>query len=141
MYFSQVSVGGSYLVDLAPGFILTGVGLGFSFVPVTIAALVGVEQAEAGVASGIINTSQQVGGALGTAILSTVAFTRVTDYLQSHAPAPDVLVRADVNGFSVAFLVGAVLAGLGLLATLTMVPRGVAPEPAQAEEAPEPVAA
>jgi EmrB/QacA subfamily drug resistance transporter len=141
VYFSQVSVGGSYLVDLAPGFILTGVGLGFSFVPVTIAALVGVEQAEAGVASGIINTSQQVGGALGTAILSTVAFTRVTDYLQTHAPAPDVLVRADVNGFSVAFLVGATLAGLGLIATLTMVPRGVAPEPAHAEEAAEPAAA
>jgi EmrB/QacA subfamily drug resistance transporter len=141
VYFSQISVGGSYLVDLAPGFILTGIGLGFSFVPVTIAALVGVEQAEAGVASGIINTSQQVGGALGTAILSTVAFTRVTDYLQSHAPAQDLLVRADVNGFSVAFLVGAVLAGLGLLATLTMVPRGVAPEQVPVEEAPEPIVA
>ena len=84
VYFSQVSVGGSYLADLAPGFILTGIGLGFSFVPVTIAALVGVESAEAGVASGIINTSQQMGGALGTAILSTVAFTRAADYATSH---------------------------------------------------------
>jgi EmrB/QacA subfamily drug resistance transporter len=140
VYFSQISVSGSYLIDLAPGFILTGVGLGFSFVPVTIAALVGVDVAEAGVASGIINTSQQVGGALGTAILSTVAFTRVTDYVQSHAPAADVLLRADVSGFSVAFLVGAGLAALGLLATLTMVPGGVAPEPV-AEEATEPVAA
>jgi hypothetical protein len=65
----------------------------------------------------------------------------VTDYLQSHAPAPDLLVRADVSGFSVAFLVGAAIAGLGLLATLTMVPRGVASEPVSAEEAPEPVAA
>jgi EmrB/QacA subfamily drug resistance transporter len=141
VYFSQVSVGGSYLVDLAPGFILTGVGLGFSFVPVTIAALVGVEMAEAGIASGIINTSQQVGGALGTAILSTVAFTRVSDYLQSHAPSQTVLLHADVNGFGVAFLVGAALAGLGLLATLTMIPRGVAPEPVVGEEAAEPVAA
>jgi EmrB/QacA subfamily drug resistance transporter len=140
VYFSQVSVGGSYLVDLAPGFILTGVGLGFSFVPVTIAALVGVEMAEAGIASGIINTSQQVGGALGTAILSTVAFTRVSDYLQSHAPSQTVLLHADVNGFGVAFLVGAALAGLGLLATLTMIPRGVAPEPVVGEEAAEPVA-
>jgi EmrB/QacA subfamily drug resistance transporter len=141
VYFSQVSVGGSYLVDLAPGFILTGVGLGFSFVPVTIAALVGVEMAEAGIASGIINTSQQVGGALGTAILSTVAFTRVSDYLQSHAPSQTVLLHADVNGFGVAFLVGAALAGLGLIATLTMIPRGVAPEPVVGEEAAEPVAA
>jgi EmrB/QacA subfamily drug resistance transporter len=140
VYFSQVSVGGSYLVDLAPGFILTGVGLGFSFVPVTIAALVGVEMAEAGIASGIINTSQQVGGALGTAILSTVAFTRVSDYLQSHAPSQTVLLHADVDGFGVAFLVGAALAGLGLLATLTMIPGGVAPEPVVGEEAAEPVA-
>ncbi len=140
VYFSRISVGGSYLVDLAPGFILAGVGLGFSFVPVTIAALVGVDVAEAGVASGVINTSQQVGGALGTAILSTVAFTRVSDYVQSHAPATDVLLRADVNGFSVAFLVGAGLAALGLLATLTMVPGLVVPEPV-AEEAPEPAAA
>ena len=141
VYFSQISVDGSYLVDLAPGFVLTGVGLGFSFVPVTIAALVGVEQAEAGVASGIVNTSQQVGGALGTAILSTVAFTRVSDYLTSHAPAQDLLLRADVDGFSVAFLVGAILAAAGLLATLTMVPRGVAPEQVAAQEATEPAAA
>ncbi len=141
VYFSQVSVGGSYLVDLAPGFILTGVGLGFSFVPVTIAALVGVDLAEAGIASGIINTSQQVGGALGTAILSTVAFTRVTDYLQSHAPSQTALLHADVSGFGVAFLVGAALAGLGLVATLTMIPRGVAPEPVVGEEAAEPATA
>jgi predicted MFS family arabinose efflux permease len=140
LYFSQISVNGSYLTDLAPGFILTGVGLGFSFVPVTIAALVGVEMNDAGIASGIINTSQQIGGALGTAILSTVAFTRVTDYLTTHAPAPDLLLRADVDGFSIAFLVGAGLSALGLLATLTMVPRGVAPEHV-AEEATEPVAA
>ena len=140
LYFSQVSVNGSYLTDLAPGFILAGVGLGFSFVPVTIASLVGVEMNDAGIASGIINTSQQIGGALGTAILSTVAFTRVSDYLTSHAPAPDLLLRADVDGFSIAFLVGAGLAALGLLATLTMVPGGVAPEHV-AEEATEPVAA
>jgi len=141
VYFSQISVNGSYAIDLAPGFILAGVGLGFSFVPVTIAALVGVDMAEAGVASGVINTSQQVGGALGTAILSTVAFTRVSDYVQSHAPAADVLVRADVNGFSVAFLVGAGLAALGLLATLTMVPGGVVAAEPVAEEATEPATA
>ncbi|HEX3329019.1 MAG TPA: MFS transporter [Gaiellales bacterium] len=140
LYFSQVSVNGAYLTDLAPGFILAGVGLGFSFVPVTIAALVGVEMNDAGIASGIINTSQQIGGALGTAILSTVAFTRVSDYLTSHAPAPDLLLRADVDGFSIAFLVGAGLSALGLLATLTMVPGGVAPEHVP-EEVTEPVAA
>ena len=87
LYFSRITVGGSYLVDLTPGFILTGVGLGFSFVPVSIAALVGVKENEAGIASGILNTSQQIGGALGTAILSTVAFTEAADYAKSHFSA------------------------------------------------------
>jgi hypothetical protein len=135
-----VSVGGSYLVDLAPGFILAGVGLGFSFVPVTIAALVGVDQAEAGVASGIINTSQQVGGALGTAILSTVAFTRAADYATSHAPTAQLPQFAAVDGYSAAFLVGALLAAAGLVASLTMVPGGRAEE-LVADEATEPAAA
>src|SRR6266508_3740105 len=65
IYFTQVSVGGSYLGDLLPGFLLTAVGIGFAFVPISIAALAGVQAAEAGLASGLINTSQQIGGALG----------------------------------------------------------------------------
>src|SRR5919204_3778221 len=69
VYFTQVSVGGSYLGDLLPGFLLIAVGLGFSFVPISIAALAGVQPAEAGLASGLINTSQQIGGALGIAAL------------------------------------------------------------------------
>src|SRR5438105_873306 len=76
LYFTRVSVGGSYVVDLLPGFLLIGVGLGFSFVPVSIAALAGVTGGEAGLASGLINTSQQVGGALGLALLTTVSTTR-----------------------------------------------------------------
>jgi len=140
IYFSQVPVNGSYWVDLAPGFILSGVGLGFAFVPVTIAALVGVDQREAGVASGIINTSQQIGGALGTAILSTVAFTRAADYATSHPPTPQLPLLAAVDGYSAAFLVGAVLAIAGVVATLTMVPGGRADE-LVADEAAEPAAA
>jgi len=78
-YFTQVSAGGSYVGDLLPGFILVAVGLGFSFVPISIAALAGIQPAEAGLASGLINTSQQIGGALGIAALSTIATTRATD--------------------------------------------------------------
>ena len=73
LWFTQVSPDGSYAVDLLPGFFAIGIGLGFSFVPVSIAALAGVTQHEAGLASGLFNTSQQIGGALGVAILSTVA--------------------------------------------------------------------
>ncbi len=79
VYFTQVSVGGSYLGDLLPGFLLTGVGIGFAFVPISIAALAGVQAAEAGLASGLINTSQQIGGALGIAALSTIATSRTED--------------------------------------------------------------
>ncbi|MDQ3823416.1 MAG: DHA2 family efflux MFS transporter permease subunit, partial [Actinomycetota bacterium] len=71
VYFTQVSVGGSYLGDLLPGFLLIGLGIGFAFVPISIAALAGVQPGEAGLASGLINTSQQIGGALGIAALST----------------------------------------------------------------------
>jgi EmrB/QacA subfamily drug resistance transporter len=146
LWFSQVSVGGSYLVDLVPGFILSGLGLGFSFVPVQIASLVGVGHEEAGIASGLINTSQQVGGALGVAILSTVTFTRVDSYLTSHATsqtsAQALFPNALVNGFEIAFLVGAALAVVGLIATLLFIPRHVVldAETAEAEQAlrPEP---
>src|SRR5438477_619934 len=68
VYFTQVSVHGTYLSDLLPGFLLVGVGLGFSFVPISIAALAGVRPAEAGLASGLFNTTQQIGGALGIAV-------------------------------------------------------------------------
>ena len=63
--FTFISVDGAYWVDLFPGFLLVGIGLGFAFVPVSIAALAGIKPFEAGLASGLINTSQQIGGALG----------------------------------------------------------------------------
>ena len=85
LLFAQISVNGSYFSDLFPGFILVGVGLGFSFVPISIAALAGIEPQEAGLASGLINTRQQIGGALGVAILTTVAISRATT---SSPPAP-----------------------------------------------------
>ena len=73
LYFTQVSVGGSYVRDLLPGFLIVAVGMSFAFVSVSIAALAGIEAKDAGLASGMINTSQQIGGALGIAILSSVA--------------------------------------------------------------------
>jgi EmrB/QacA subfamily drug resistance transporter len=119
MYFTQISVDGSYLTDLLPGFLAIGVGIGFSFVPISIAALAGIEAAEAGLASGLINTSQQIGGALGIAILSTIATTRTTDALKSgSAPA-----SALVHGFTGAFTVGAIIAALGVAATLVLIRR------------------
>jgi EmrB/QacA subfamily drug resistance transporter len=119
IYFTQVSVGGSYVADLLPGFLLIGIGLGFSFVPVSIAALAGVQPAEAGLASGLINTSQQIGGALGIAALSTIATSRTGDALASGT----ALHPALVDGFQGAFIAGVVIAGLGIAAALTLIRR------------------
>jgi EmrB/QacA subfamily drug resistance transporter len=117
IYFTQVSVGGSYLGDLLPGFLLIGIGIGFSFVPISIAALAGVQPAEAGLASGLINTSQQIGGALGIAALSTIATSQTSDAVASGS-ALDVAL---VDGFTAAFLAGVIIAGLGIVAALTLI--------------------
>jgi len=119
VYFTQVSVHGSYLGDLLPGFLLVGVGLGFSFVPISIAALAGVSPAEAGLASGLFNTSQQIGGALGIAVLSTIATSRTSDAIAAGSTLPSALV----DGFTGAFLVGVGIAAVGVLAALTLIRR------------------
>ncbi len=112
IWFSQISVGGSFLADILGPSLLAAVGLGFTFVPVTIAAVSGVEEREAGLASGLINTTQQVGGALGLAILSAISTSVIGS---SHT-------KADLtDGFSTAFAAGAGFAILGLIATLTLI--------------------
>jgi MFS family permease len=112
-------VGGSYLGDLLPGFLLIAVGLGFSFVPISIAALAGIQPAEAGLASGLINTSQQIGGALGIAALSTIATSRTDDALANGSTQAAALV----DGFHGAFIAGTIIAGLGIVATLVLIRR------------------
>jgi EmrB/QacA subfamily drug resistance transporter len=130
IFFTQVSVGGSYVSDLLPGFLLIGVGIGFSFVPITIAALAGVEPAEAGLASGLINTSQQIGGALGIAALSTIATTRTGDAVSAGTAVPSALV----DGFTDAFVVGAIIAGIGIVAALTLIRRDELEQPQEVGE-------
>ena len=127
VYFTQVSVGGSYIGDLLPGFLLIGIGIGFSFVPISIAALAGVQSSEAGLASGLINTSQQVGGALGIAALSTIATSRTEAAVASGTALPSALV----DGFSAAFLAGVGIAGAGIVVALTLIRRD------ELEQAPE----
>ena len=129
LYFTQVSVHGSYLGDLLPGFLLIAVGLGFSFVPISIAALAGIEPKEAGLASGLINTTQQIGGALGIAALSTIATSRTSDAI-SHGSSQ---ASALVTGFHGAFWAGVIIAGVGVVAALTLIRRD------ELEAQPEPV--
>ena len=131
-YFTQVSVGGSYLGDLLPGFLLIAIGMGFSFVPISIAALAGVQPSEAGLASGLINTSQQVGGALGIAALSAIA----TSTTSSDVAGGAAQAYALTDGFQAAFVVaaGAALAGL-LIATVLLRRRDLAQTPVAAQPA------
>jgi EmrB/QacA subfamily drug resistance transporter len=119
VWFTQVSVGGSYVADLLPGFLLVGVGLGFSFVPISIAALAGIRNSEAGLASGLINTSQQIGGALGIAALSTIATSRTSDAIASGTAQSHALVE----GFSAAFLAGMGIAAAGIVAAFVLIRR------------------
>ena len=133
-YFTQISVGGSYVEDLLPGFLTIGFGLGFSFVPISIAALAGIEPAEAGLASGLINTSQQIGGALGIATLSTIASTRTGDALAAGSSHADALV----TGFHAAFWGAVVVAVVGVIASITLIRRDELEQGAEVVES-EPV--
>ena len=97
--------------------------------PISIAALAGVQAAEAGLASGLINTSQQIGGALGIAALSTIATSRTADAVASGTARPGALV----DGFSAAFLAGLVVAAIGIVAALVLIRR----DELETEQAPE----
>jgi EmrB/QacA subfamily drug resistance transporter len=119
IWFGQVSApGGTYLGDILFPSMLAAVGLGFAFVPVTIAAVTGTRPDEAGLASGLINTSQQVGGALGLAVLATVATGRTDDVISSGERNPLVALT---EGFQDAFLAGAGLALLGALLAAVLI--------------------
>jgi EmrB/QacA subfamily drug resistance transporter len=117
-WFSRVSVGGGFSTDILGPSLLAAAGLGFSFVTTTIAAVSGVQENEAGLASGLINTSQQIGGALGLAVLSTVATSRTEDVLASGSSS---LANGLTEGFQAAFLGGAAIAALGFVLTLVLI--------------------
>jgi MFS family permease len=95
---TRLPVDGHYFWDLFPAFVLGGAGMGFSFVPVTIASLTGVERADAGVASGLVNTARQIGGAIGLATVSTIAASASSSYAHAHAVSVGSAPAA-VDGF------------------------------------------
>ncbi|MFL5954286.1 MAG: DHA2 family efflux MFS transporter permease subunit [Gaiellaceae bacterium] len=119
--YTQLPVHGHYFWDLFPAFILSGLGLALAFVPMSIGALTGVRQDQAGVASGLINTSQQVGGAIGVAVATTVATTFTSHYVNAHAGASALGGAALTHGFEITFyvLAGLALAGAAVAALLT----------------------
>ncbi len=130
----RLPVDGHYFWDIFPAFVLGGAGMGFSFVPVTIASLTGVDRADAGVASGLVNTSRQIGGAIGLAAISTIAATATSGYAHAHALAVSSAPAA-VNEFQTSFdvLGGLLVAGIVIAAVFLRPAR----ERAEAVEVPE----
>ena len=119
VWYSQIPVHGSYVSDLLPGYLMVGVGIAFSFVPVSIAALAGVAEREAGLASGLINTSQQIGGAIGTAVASTVFTTHFKSLAKAGRSVPDALT----HGYGYAFWALAFFGLAAIVAAIVLIRR------------------
>jgi EmrB/QacA subfamily drug resistance transporter len=117
LWYTQIPVHASYWSDLLPGYLLVGFALPFCFIPVSIAALAGVEQHEAGLASGLINTAQQIGGAIGVAVTSSVSITHFNHLVKTGHSVP----AAFTEGSQWAFWVTVGVAIVGLIATLVLV--------------------
>jgi EmrB/QacA subfamily drug resistance transporter len=111
--FARLPVDGHYWPDLLPAFLLSGMGLALAFVPMSIGGLTGVSQQDAGIASGLINTTQQIGGAIGVAVATTIATTFTSHFVSGHPGSSAIGGAALTHGFQIAFYVLAALALLG----------------------------
>ncbi len=118
--FARLPVDGHYFSDLFPAFMISGLGLALAFVPMSIGALTGVSEADAGIASGLINTTQQIGGAIGVAVATTIATTFTANYVDAHAGATPLSGPALTHGFQIAFYVLAALAAAGAVLAAVM---------------------
>jgi EmrB/QacA subfamily drug resistance transporter len=127
LLFTGVTVDSSYALDVLPGLLTIGVGLGLIFAPAMDTATRGVDGPDAGVASALVNTGQQVGGSVGTALLSTLAAGAAGTYATAHRDAADVAAQAAVHGYTTAFTWAAAVFAVGALLAWLLLPSG-APE-------------
>jgi EmrB/QacA subfamily drug resistance transporter len=133
--YARLPVDGHYFWDLFPAFLVTGLGMAFAFIPMTIGALAGVRHADAGVASGLINTTQQIGGAIGTAAVTTIAATATANWLTAHPGTAPAGGAALTHGFATAFYVLAAIAAAGAVISAMLVESRPATQPAIATPA------
>jgi len=120
--FTQLTPTSSYGTAVLPGLLVLGIGMGCIFAPTFSAATLGVAPNEAGIASGMVNTSQQIGGSVGTSLLSTIYATAVASYVTNHSHVPGVVSAATVHGDTTAFKWAAGIFGVGFLLALLILP-------------------
>jgi EmrB/QacA subfamily drug resistance transporter len=120
LWFTQVGLHTSYLGHVLPAEIVMSMGLGFVFVPFSSTALIGVAAHDAGVASALVNATQQVGGSMGTALLNTVFASATASYLATHH-GPLAKVLAPVHGYTTGFEIGAVVLAVAVVATIVLI--------------------
>lgn len=127
--FAQVQPHTAYLPHLLPAELLVSVGMGAAFVPLSSTALIGVDPGDAGVASALINTTQQTGGTLGVSLLNTLAASATTAYLSTHHGGASVRAAGAVHGYTTAFTTSAALMGAAALICLLLLRAGRSPVP------------
>ena len=119
--YARLPVDGHYFWDLFPAFLITGVGMAFGFIPMTIGALAGVRHSDAGIAAGLINTTQQIGGAIGVAAVTTIAATSTSHYVAANPGAGPASGPALTHGFSTAFYALAAVAAAAAIGSALLV--------------------
>ncbi len=123
LLFTQLTPSGSYVTYVLPGLLLTGVGMGCIFAPAFSTATLGVKNSDAGIASAMVNTSQQVGGSVGTALLSTIFASAAASFASAHASATGLATAASIHGYTTAFQWAAGLFAAGLLVAVFILPK------------------
>jgi EmrB/QacA subfamily drug resistance transporter len=125
MYLTGIGVHSSYASHVLPALMVMGVGFGLIFAPAMSAATLGVDPQDAGVASALVNAMQQIGGSIGTALLSTLAASASTSYLAGRRPTPDLVAQAAVHGYTTAFWWSAAIFGVAAVACTLLLRPGV----------------
>ncbi len=123
--FTGITVDSSYATHVLPGLLIMGAGLGLIMAPAMSTATAGVRTADAGVASAMVNTGQQIGGSVGTALLSTIGASAATSFLSGQRPTPALLAEAAVHGYTTAFWWSAAIFAVGAVVCGTLLPSRV----------------
>jgi EmrB/QacA subfamily drug resistance transporter len=132
--FTGVGVDSGYVTDILPGLLVMGLGLGLVFAPAMSTATLGVDRGDAGVASALVNTGQQIGGSIGTALLSTLAASAASGFASGRRPSAELAQLAAVHGYTTAFLWSAAIFAIGALVSWMLLSSGAAEVDAEAAE-------